>query len=178
MCCVRPKKHRPHSRRTHGARRSIDRSVCRGMRCGTHSRSTHGARRSIGRSVCRGMRCGTRARKIRFLHSNRAKFKTSNCSGQRSLSSALPARRTVSQGSVSGQGRWGGTFISNPRSTRNLTDVLSLKMTQLTDGVYAVRKLHKLSSGPKALTGVKAAHARSKSAAIMVRDRLSCGTSR
>ena len=27
-----------------------------------------------------------------------AKFKTSNCSGQRSLSSALPVRRTVSQG--------------------------------------------------------------------------------
>ena len=33
-----------------------------------------------------------------ILYYKLAKFKTSNCSGQRGLSSALPVRRTVSQG--------------------------------------------------------------------------------
>ena len=35
---------------------------------------------------------------FRSLYYKLAKFKTSNCSGQRGLSSALPVRRTVSQG--------------------------------------------------------------------------------
>ena len=39
-----------------------------------------------------------RATGLAFIYIKLAKFKTSNCSGQRSLSSALPVRRTVSQG--------------------------------------------------------------------------------
>jgi hypothetical protein len=35
---------------------------------------------------------------LRSLYYKLAKFKTSNCSGQRGLSSALSVRRTVSQG--------------------------------------------------------------------------------